>query len=437
MKKQTIATLKKSLMACGAAILLVGPLSAQLYTDGGTVGSNTTSGNNYVGIGTSAPGRQLDIQNRNNATANTWFQVTNVDNNGTTSSPGFLMRKARGTVTAGVPSPAAVQVGDRVGFFLAAGYAGSTYYNCAGITFKIDNAPAAPDMRASIDFEAGYPRVTQVQIQSDGDVWIKDLSTAVGDYVMIDTDGTLTTGTPSGGGGGSNWDSPSTLGAGEGHIWFTAGTAAADTIAVDVEFSLEQSNSIGINSWYSGGTSAIADPIAVAGSSWAGSGYGIGVAGSGGWYGVVGVSDASGWGVYSIGDAGVQGDLTVTGTVTSSSDARLKQNVNTLDGALANIMKLQPRSYEYRTNEFPDMNLAEGLNFGFVAQELQQVFPNLVKQNTIYTKRTRDSKFDFLSVNYTGLIPVMVGAIQEQQAAISNLNERLNNVEELLKKKTN
>lgn len=439
MKKQTLATLKKGLMACGAAMLLAGinPLSAQLYTDAAAAPQTTTGtavGTGYVGIGGKTPSRQFEIQNANNATANTWFVVTNVEQvtAPTTSAPGFLMRRARGTATAGVISPANVLNGDRIGFFLAAGYHSGSWLNAAGITFKVDGAPATGVMPVSMEFEVGAPRTTKMKLSSNGKLWVQTLAD-VGEYVMVDTDGTLTTGPVMPGGGGSNWDAPSGAGAGEGHIWFSQGAAAADSAAVVVDFSLNQNNSMGIVSAYSGAATSTADPIGVLGVVDAGPGYGIGVAGAGSWVGVWGESAV--WGLFSNGDAIVQGDLTVTGTVTSSSDARLKKNVNTLDGAMANIMKLQPKTYQYRTNEYPTMNLAEGLNFGFIAQELQQVFPNLVLNSTTYGDKNKASKFDFLSVNYTGLIPVMVSAMQEQQASIDNLSERLDKVEELLKKK--
>lgn len=441
MKQKSITSkLVKGLLACGAAFLMTGTTaSAQLYAPTGTVGSTTVPSNGYVGVGTDTPFRQFSVDNSltvagGQASYNTWFSVTNVDGGSVTSAPGFQMRRARDGGDA--QTPAGCVDGDRVGFFLAAGHDGSNYRNAAGITFYIDGPVSAGNMPVNFIVETGLTREDRFIIGSDGSVWFDDLWTGsnVGEAVMIGAGGYLTTGTVSGGGGGA-WVSPTLAGTDMEHIWYMAGTAAADTHAVSVSFSLEQDNSYGISSWYNGAAGDVADPVAIYGAADASSttGYGIGVYGMGGWVGVWGMGGT--WGVFSDGDALVQGDLTVTGTVTSSSDRRLKVNAEPMQDALSKLMQLKPQSYQYRTNEYPTMNLAEGTQFGFIAQELQEVYPTLVKEVSTYTNKDKATKFDFLSVNYTGLIPVMVSAIQQQQTTIENMTERLDQIEELLKKK--
>ncbi len=61
------------------------------------------------------------------------------------------------------------------------------------------------------------------------------------------------------------------------------------------------------------------------------------------------------------------------------------------------------------------------LQYGFVAQEVQKIFPDLVT--------TQED--GLLGIQYTGLIPVLVKAIQEQQLEIDELFRR---IEELEKK---
>jgi hypothetical protein len=442
MKQKSITSkLVKGLLACGAAVFMTGSVNAQIYVPGGTaaIGSTTVPANGYVGIGTDTPFRQFSIDNAVTAagggTANTWFSCTNVDGVNVTSAPGFQMRRARDGGDA--QTPVGCVNGDRVGFFLAAGHDGSNYRNAAGITFYVDAAVSPGTMPVNFVVETGAPtRLDRMIIDSDGGVWFDDLWTGsnVGDVVMIGAGGYLTTGA-GGSGGGGTWTSPTITGTGMEHIWYMAGTAAADTHAVAVSFSLEQDNSYGISSWYNGAAGDVADPVAIYGEADASSttGYGIGVYGMGGWAGVWGMGGT--WGVFSDGDAMVQGDLTVTGTVTSSSDRRLKVNAQPMQDALSKLMELKPQSYQYRTNEYPTMNLAEGTQFGFIAQELQEVYPTLVKEVSTYTNKDKSTKFDFLSVNYTGLIPVMVSAIQQQQTTIENMTERLDQIEELLKKK--
>ena len=60
------------------------------------------------------------------------------------------------------------------------------------------------------------------------------------------------------------------------------------------------------------------------------------------------------------------------------------------------------------------MNLAGGTQMGFIAQEMEKVFPQLV--SIIPDKNIDGSKIsDYKGINYIGLIPVLTKAIQEQQ----------------------
>ncbi|MAB30631.1 MAG: hypothetical protein CMP78_03475 [Formosa sp.] len=55
---------------------------------------------------------------------------------------------------------------------------------------------------------------------------------------------------------------------------------------------------------------------------------------------------------------------------------------------------------------------------GLLAQDVQKVLPELVKES--------DDKQGTLSVNYQGLIPVLINAIKEQQEQIDELKQLLN-----------
>ncbi|MDC1202571.1 tail fiber domain-containing protein [Salibacteraceae bacterium] len=134
-----------------------------------------------------------------------------------------------------------------------------------------------------------------------------------------------------------------------------------------------------------------------------------------------------------------------------SSDRKLKKNIRDYQGALSNIMELQPRIYDFDTEQYPTMGLPEQQQFGLIAQELEEVFPNLVQaahnpalemteeqaieQNLEYKviapaeidKEGNETNpamvqvseaVDFKAVNIDGLIPVLIKGIQEQQAII-------------------
>jgi len=85
------------------------------------------------------------------------------------------------------------------------------------------------------------------------------------------------------------------------------------------------------------------------------------------------------------------------------SDARLKRDIESLDGeeVLDRLMQLNPVSYFWR-----DPKLSQQQQFGFVAQEVDKVFPNLVERG------------DILSVNYNGFIALPTSAVQTQQRHI-------------------
>jgi hypothetical protein len=97
------------------------------------------------------------------------------------------------------------------------------------------------------------------------------------------------------------------------------------------------------------------------------------------------------------------GNATLTGTLTQNSDARLKKNIQPLQNTLSQLQQLHGYTYQWK-----DAAADSSLQIGLLAQELQQVFPQLVKENDK----------GILSVNYSGLLPVMLQAIKEQQVQI-------------------
>jgi hypothetical protein len=107
----------------------------------------------------------------------------------------------------------------------------------------------------------------------------------------------------------------------------------------------------------------------------------------------------------------VVGDIEYTGVLTAVSDIRFKYNIEPLDNPLAKLTSLHGLSYDKKSN-----NDSEVTEYGFAAQEVQEVFPELV--------RTASDEMGTLSVNYIGLIAPMVEAMKVQQAQIRALEER-------------
>jgi hypothetical protein len=75
----------------------------------------------------------------------------------------------------------------------------------------------------------------------------------------------------------------------------------------------------------------------------------------------------------------------------------------------------------------------EGEQIGLIAQELEEIFPELVVDNVhAYDKNEgiegaeRDmEKIEYKGINYIGLIPVLIEAIKEQQQQIEELQQQL------------
>jgi hypothetical protein len=98
-----------------------------------------------------------------------------------------------------------------------------------------------------------------------------------------------------------------------------------------------------------------------------------------------------------------EGYLSSGGAWVNASDARLKTNVRDVEYGLSAVMQSKPRSFE-RVD-------IEGSYVGFVAQELQELIPEVVSG--------RPEKQ--LGVDYGSLVAVAFKAIQEQQAIIQQL----------------
>jgi hypothetical protein len=125
------------------------------------------------------------------------------------------------------------------------------------------------------------------------------------------------------------------------------------------------------------------------------------------------------------------GDLVYTGSLIGPSDNKLKKNVREAGNTLSLLLQLEPKRFEYKTDEYPGINLPKGEQLGFIAQDVEKMLPQLVKEvispsqsdengNTIHPQ-TR-----YKAVDYTGFIPMLVTAIKEQQHVIDSLNTVIN-----------
>ena len=149
----------------------------------------------------------------------------------------------------------------------------------------------------------------------------------------------------------------------------------------------------------------------------------------------------------------VNGDVSSTLGYYTTSDKRFKKDVKKLEAPMQKINQLEGVTYKFKKQKFGEIdfeNTKDRKEYGFLAQDLEKVFPELVRQG----------EDGYYSVRYEGLIPVLVEAmkdqddiieeqanenaeqnaliaeqsklIEEQAQEITDLNERMNRLEALL-----
>ena len=82
-------------------------------------------------------------------------------------------------------------------------------------------------------------------------------------------------------------------------------------------------------------------------------------------------------------------------------------------------MQLQGVNYYWKTSEYTNMNFTDRLQIGFVAQDVEKLFPEMVF--------TDDAGYK--SIDYSRLTPVLVETIKEQQQQINELFKRVEKLE--------
>lgn len=153
---------------------------------------------------------------------------------------------------------------------------------------------------------------------------------------------------------------------------------------------------------------------------------------------VIQLNDIGRYAGYFSGDTRVTGTLTA-GTVVTSSDYRLKENIRSLssnDGCLGKLMNMNVVEFNNKQREYEistiDMESEEGINmrkeltngkaywydedspiiknkhYGLIAQELKEIYPDLVVE----------SQDGFLAVNYLEIIPLLIRSVQELKSEL-------------------
>lgn len=169
------------------------------------------------------------------------------------------------------------------------------------------------------------------------------------------------------------------------------------------------------------------------------------------------------------------GDVHVEGSFTNPSDRKLKKEIRALGGqpeftresgsktssndvgpgadqvdvalnsgpnrstAREKLLQLRPRTYQYRRDEYNALSLPAGKRYGLIAQEVEGLFPELVKQAVHPGEEVRDDDGEvveqkpsirYKSIDYMQLVPIVLQTVREQQAEIDTLRAELEALKE-------
>jgi hypothetical protein len=151
------------------------------------------------------------------------------------------------------------------------------------------------------------------------------------------------------------------------------------------------------------------------------------------WYGDNGSGNCFSWGYggtynvfadkMSIGTTGYPGSYTLyvvgnaytTGSWLTPSDVRWKKNISDLGSVINELESLNPVTYDWRKDEFPDKKFEDGRQIGLVAQDVEKVFPDLVKTD----------EQGYKAVAYDKLSVILLQGLKEQQKQIDQMKEEI------------
>jgi len=424
--------------------------------------------------------------------------------NTVTSRAVFQGRRSRGTLAA----PTVVAANDYITSLLSSAYDGSAFQNPALVSFFVDGTPSAGHVPARISFVTGTnasDRLERLKVGStgnfdfnNGQVYLNQsngflgIGTNTPSYKLhSEASGVAIYGFSSGGSYGVYGNSTYVGVNGYGNAYGVVGSGNYGVYGSGTSYGLFGSggeygvygdgSSYGVygNSTNSYGIRGVSNSsIGVYGSS----GY-LGVYGDGGTYGVYGYSTnltgvygyssnyhaahfysatnnalwskTAGSGVY----AGVfEGNVYTYGAY-FPSDKNLKKNIQDLNSAMNIINKLKPKFYEYKHDgKYASLNLPVGNHYGLLAQELEEVLPDLIGNAphglgaiTLKPEFAKDSIKaavaaqqneanelpDSKAINYIELIPILIKAIQEQQTQIADLQSQISDLKSLISKGAN
>lgn len=140
---------------------------------------------------------------------------------------------------------------------------------------------------------------------------------------------------------------------------------------------------------------------------------------------------------YFVGDILMFGTGTAIGGIWTPSDKKFKKEIQAIPNGMDILMQLKPSQYLYDTQNKAGIPFQSQRQFGFIAQELESVLPELVRNNNRLETKDKDGKViteatQYKTVNYDGIIPFVVKGIQEQQGDIQQTQTEVDQLKQEL-----
>jgi hypothetical protein len=126
----------------------------------------------------------------------------------------------------------------------------------------------------------------------------------------------------------------------------------------------------------------------------------------------IGATDPGGYRLYVNGSAYAAGGW-------NPSDLRLKTELASIDDALDKVLRLNGVSFRWRTEQYADRGFPQGRHYGLVAQEVEEVLPEVVGSGPDGEK----------ALAYSEIIPVLVESIKQLKAENDELRARITAIE--------
>ena len=415
--------------------------------------------NGNVGIGITSPIGKLTVRSNGSTPAGSWVlsgapvftsfgeatggnadHIFGMASNTVTARPNLIGRRARGTLAA----PTAVVANDFINSFQASGYDGGDFQNAANIDFFVDGNPSAGNVPMRISFSTGTNlgnRTERLQVRSNGNIafnsnqlFVQQSTGNVGVgtasperslHVFNGSAGAVTANAnaplvvenntnsfisvlaPNASEAGILFGNPGNPQ--DGGIIYTgnAGALQFRTNGNTTRMTLSSTGNLDI----AGGRLSFGsvETLSDGGSSTINSNSSL----------VPSFDD-----FLNLGSSTLRWDNVFATNFTTLSDQREKANIKDLEYGMKEIMQLRATRYNWKKN--PD----GGEKLGLIAQELQKVLPEVVRDWEYKVNEESGTRekvpAERMGVMYADIIPVLIKGMQEQQQRIDELERQLN-----------